>query len=113
MPTAALVADDDFQPELSPFEKAFVRTVLEHRGLLREPTLAEFSGALDVLRRFDQQRQDNPPSARMWLPELDPESTAALHAKAFLMFGVTKPSAAQWHKAHAALFGPPLCETCE
>jgi hypothetical protein len=28
------------------------------------------------------------------------------------MFGVTKPSPAQWHKAYTALFGPLLCETC-
>lgn len=113
MPTAARIARGDFQPELSPFEKAFVRTVREHRRLLQEPTLAEFSCALDVLRRFDQQRQDNPPSSLSGLPELDPESTAALHAKAFLMFGVTKPTSTQWHKAYAALFGPLLCETCE
>jgi hypothetical protein len=68
---------------------------------------------LDVLRRFEEQRQDNPTDAGMWVPALDPENLASLQAKAFMMFGATKPSPAQWHKAHTALFGPLLCATFE
>ncbi len=74
--------------------------------------MAGFSAALDVLRRFDEQRQDNPADGGLWMPALDEESLASLRAKAFMMFGATKPTPAQWHKAHTALFGPLLCETC-
>ncbi len=45
-------------------------------------------------------------------PYVDTETHGALRAKAFMLFGVTRPTAAQLHKAHAALFGPLLCETC-
>jgi hypothetical protein len=111
MPHAAAAADD-FAPRLTDFESAFIRTVLEHRGLLFAPSLAEFSAALEVLRRFDQQCQDNPGDADFWVPAMDAHSVASLRAKAFVMFGATKPTPAQWHKAHAALFGPLLCESC-
>jgi hypothetical protein len=43
---------------------------------------------------------------------LDEERQAELRAKAFVMFGATKPTPVQWHKAHSALFGPLLCEAC-
>jgi hypothetical protein len=113
MPPAAAVAHpvEHFPPQLSPFEDAFVRTVLEHRGLFRDPTGAEFAAAIQVLKCYDEQCADNP-GGGVWEPLLDEDSTAALRAKAFLMFGATKPTPAQWHKAHTALFGPLLCETC-
>lgn len=99
-------------PPLSLFELAFVRTVLEHRGLFRQPSADEFQAALSELRRYREQCQDNPRERDVWEPELTEESLAELRAKVFVMFGVTKPSPAQWHKAHTALFGPLLCETC-
>jgi hypothetical protein len=115
MPPAAAIAiaDEEFLPELSRFENAFVRTVLEHRGLFHEASAAELSAALDVLQRFEEQRLENPSNAAMWVPALDRENTASLQAKAFMMFGATRPSPAQWHKAHTALFGPLLCATCD
>jgi hypothetical protein len=111
MYAAAAPSVEDLSPRLTPFETAFIRTVLEHRGVGYRPTLAEFSAALDVLRRHEAQRMDNP-QASDWEPRLDVENDASLRAKAFLMFGATKPSPAQWHKAHSALFGPLLCESC-
>ena len=111
MPHAATVPEV-FSLTLMPFERTFIRTVLEHRGVDQAPSLAEFTRALDVLRCFNEQRQDNPSEAGMWVPAIDDESIAALKAKAYLMFGATKPTPAQWHKAHAALFGPLLCDTC-
>ena len=106
---SAVIAPADDQ--LSRFEWAFIRTVLEHRGLFRDPTQAEFEGALAVLRQYDEQCADNPGGGE-WEPILDDERTAEMRAKAFVMFGATKPTPAQWHKAHSALFGPLLCETC-
>jgi predicted metal-dependent HD superfamily phosphohydrolase len=108
----ATTASAPFSPGVTRFESAFIRTVLEHRGLFREPSLAEFAAAHAVLRRFEEQRQDNPGGVDFWEPVLDEEGIASLRAKAFLMFGATKPTPAQWHKAHTALFGPLLCETC-
>jgi hypothetical protein len=103
---------EDFAPRLTPFEASFVRTVLEHRGVFAPPGLTEFSRALEVLRRYDEQCVANPGHDDVWAPALDAEDMAALRAKAYLMFGVIRPTAAQWHKAHGALFGPLLCETC-
>jgi hypothetical protein len=111
MAAAAAFVEDTF-PRLSPFEATFIRTILEHRGIGSRPSLADFSAALDVLRRFDLQCEDNPAEAGMWEPNMDEESVTSLRAKAFVMFGATKPSPAQWQKAHGALFGPLLCETC-
>jgi hypothetical protein len=108
--TLASFADEPI-PDLTPFETAFIRTVLEHRSVGHRPSLAEFLAALDVLRRYDAQCVDNP-GGGAWEPRLDGDSVAALRAKAFIMFGATKPTAAQWQKAHTALFGPLLCETC-
>jgi hypothetical protein len=110
--TAEVFTETDF---LSQGDAAFIRTVLDHRGVCRRPSVAEFASALDVLRRYDRQRADNPPEGDDpwgWPRQLGPEDQVALAAKAFLMFGVTKPSPAQWQRAHAALFGPLLCETC-
>lgn len=98
-------------PLLSPFESVFVRTVLEHRGLSNEPSAAEFAAAVAVLTRYNEQCQDNP-GGGAWEPAADAEQLAELRAKAFVMFGATKPTPAQWHKVHAALYGPLLCETC-
>jgi hypothetical protein len=97
---------------LGPFELAFVRTVLEHRGLFRQPSVDEFEAALAELHRYREQCFDNPRERDAWEPELAEDSLAELRAKVFVMFGVTKPSPAQWHKAHTALFGPLLCDTC-
>jgi len=108
----AAADSEHFSPSLTAFESTFLRTVFDHRGISHRPTLAELSSALEVLRRFDDQRQDNPGDSGLWQPDLDAESVASLRAKAFLMFGATKPTPAQWHKAHTALFGPLLCETC-
>jgi hypothetical protein len=110
---AAAVADfaDDPVPRLSPFETVFIRTVLEHRGLSNHPTLMEFSAALEVLKRYDEESQGRPEEAH-WVPRLDEESLASLRAKAFVMFGAARPTPAQWQKAMGALFGPLLCETC-
>jgi hypothetical protein len=108
--TAAAFAEDP-PPRPTPFETAFIRTVLEHRGTGFRPSLAELSAAHDVLRRFNDQCLDNP-GGGAWEPRLDEDSVASLRAKAFIMFGATKPTPAQWQKAHAALFGPLLCETC-
>ena len=99
-------------PPLGQFDLAFVRTVLEHRGLFRQPSAEEFEAAIAELHRFRGQCLDNPRERDAWEPELDEESLAELRAKVFVMFGVTKPSPAQWHKAYTALFGPLLCETC-
>jgi hypothetical protein len=110
MSAAAIFADDPL-PQLSPFEDVFIRTVLEHRGVGAKPSLGDFAAALDLLRRFDQQRQTSPRETA-WEPALDLETVASLRAKAFVMFGATTPSPAQWQKAHGALFGPLLCETC-
>jgi hypothetical protein len=99
-------------PRLTPFEAVFVQTVLEHRGIARRPTLLEFTEALRVLQRYEEQCRDNPREADAWEPEMAEESRTALRAMAFLMFGATKPLPSQWHKAHAALYGPLLCETC-
>jgi hypothetical protein len=112
MAAAIHVFSDDPMPRLSAFETLFIRTVLEHRGLSNHPSLAEFSAALDVLKRYDEQCQDNPPDEARWAPRLDEEGLTALRAKAFVMFGATKPSPAQWQKAMGALYGPLLCETC-
>ena len=109
--SAVLAAVDCPPIRLTPSEEAFIRTVLEHRGLFREPTTAEFTAALNVLQRYTAQCQDNP-GGGLWEPIVDELCLAELRAKAFMMFGATKPTPAQWHKAHSALFGPLLCETC-
>ena len=98
-------------PSLSPFQTSFIFTVLEHRGVGFRPSQTEIAAAIDVLKRYDEQCLDNP-GGGAWEPRLDADRNAALRAKAFIMFGATKPTPAQWQKAHAALFGPLLCETC-
>ena len=105
---AVLAPSED---HLSPFETAFIRTVLEHRGLFRQPSEADFRAALDVLKKFDEQCDGNP-QRFAWEPDLGEHALGELRAKAFVMFGSTTPTPAQWHKAHVALFGPLLCETC-
>lgn len=112
MARAVQSAVQNFSPVMSAFEITFVQTVLEHRGILQQPTLAQFSAALIVLQRYDQQCEDNPSRAGAWEPDVEGETLIALRAKAFLLFGVTKPSVVQWRKAHESLFGPLLCETC-
>lgn len=111
--SAAIAAfAEDPIPQLSSEETVFIRTVLEHRGVGSRPTLAEFSAALEVMRRYDAQRLDNPADDSHWVPQVGAESLTSLRAKAFMMFGATKPSPAQWQKAMNALYGPLLCETC-
>ncbi|MEO6367808.1 MAG: hypothetical protein ABIP38_07415 [Steroidobacteraceae bacterium] len=111
---SAIASDlpSNFAPRLTAFEAEFVRTVLEHRGLFREPSQDEFAAALQVLHRFDEQMLANPGHEDRFAPRLDGDDMAALRAKAYMMFGTIRPSPAQWHKAHTALFGPLLCETC-
>ena len=108
----SIACSEELSPRLTSFQTVFVRTVLEHRGVGHRPTLQEFTSALDVLRRYDEQCRDNPREDDAWEPQLGAETQAELRAKAFLMFGATKPMPSQWHKAHAALYGPLLCETC-
>ncbi|MEO8313488.1 MAG: hypothetical protein ABI645_01725 [Pseudomonadota bacterium] len=103
---------EDFVPRLTAFETSFVHTVLEHRGIFAEPSLAEFGHALEVLRRYDEQCIANPGYDQGRAPVLDADDMASLRAKAYLLFGVIRPTPAQWHKAHSTLFGPLLCETC-
>lgn len=112
MAAAASAFADNLAPRLSPFETVFIRTVLEHRGLSNHPTLAEFSAALEMLRRYDAQCQGDSPEDTHWVPRLDEESLASLRAKAFVMFCAARPTPAQWQKAMAALYGPLFCETC-
>jgi hypothetical protein len=106
--SAALAPSVD---QLSRFEWAFIRTVLEHRGVFREANDGDLDAAVAVLKSYDAQCADNP-GGGAWQPILDEEQLTELKAKAFVMFGATKPTPAQWHKAHAALFGPLLCEAC-
>ena len=113
MSAAAVLVAENLGPRLTPFEVIFVRTVLEHRGIHGRPALGEFTGALEVLRRFDEQCIANPSRADERAPRLAAEDMTALRAKAFLLFGTIRPTPAQWQRAHAALFGPALCATCE
>ncbi len=106
----AQVVFDEEEP-LSAFEAAFIRTVLEHRGVFRAPSGADMQEAREVLRQYTAQCIGNPLRSA-WEPDLSVEALGELRAKAFLLFDTTKPTAAQWHKAHTALFGPFLCETC-
>ncbi len=101
-------------PRVSIFEAAFIRTVLESQGGdVDDPSLTEFLAATDVLRRFDVQCADNGNKRDDYdIPNVDTETHAALRAKAFLLFGVTRPTAAQLHKAHAELYGSLMCATC-
>jgi hypothetical protein len=99
------------EDQLTAFEATFIRTVLEHRGVERRPTEAEFRAALYVLQQYDDKREDNP-GAGAWEPTGDEEMVTELRAKAFMMFGATKPTRAQWRMAHGALFEPLLCESC-
>ena len=107
---AAVAADFAFR--LTAFEAAFIRTVLEHHGVSATPSLEEFSRALAMLKRYDELCLANPGYESHYAPRLDSDDMASLRAKAFVMFRTITPSPAQWHKAHAALFGPLLCETC-
>ena len=109
----AIAQAEDPSSRLTPFESVFIHTVLEHRGIGRRPTLLEVTAALEVLKRYLEQCSDNPRDEDEWEPRLGEESQVALRAKAFLMFGATRPLPSQWHKAHAALYGPLLCETCD
>jgi hypothetical protein len=112
MSAAAIAVAESLMPRLTSFEAEFVRTVLEHRGVLARPSLVELTRAFEVLRRYDEQCLANPGRESAYAPDLDADSMAALRAKAYIMFGAIAPSPAQWHKARVALFGPPLCETC-
>jgi hypothetical protein len=100
----------DLLPSLPAFDAVFVRTALEHRGGTLPPTLAEYAAAFDLLRRYYQQCLDNPREDEPWAPHLTEESLAAMRAKAFVLFGATKPTPAQWQKVHAALYGTLLAE---
>ncbi len=99
-------------PPLSAHDAVFVQTVLDHQGVSDEPSLAEFTAALKVLRSYYEQSLDNPPTEKLWQPRGSEEGMAALRAKAFMLFGATKPTPDQWRRASAALYGPLLCATC-
>lgn len=111
MPATSSRAAGEFLPSLTPFDSAFIRTVLDHRGVGARPSLADFLSAFDMLRRYYQQCLDNPHESDTWEPRLGEERLAEMRAKAFLMFGATKPTPAQWHKVHGALYGSLLGET--
>ena len=89
--SAVLAAANDPENTLTPSEEAFIRTVLEHRGLFREPTEAEFAAAFEVMQRYAEQCQDNP-GGGLWEPIVDELCLAELRAKAFIMFGANGPS---------------------
>lgn len=95
------------------FEASFVGAVLEHRGIYHEPTEPEYAAAIALLRTYRQQCADNSREDG-WglLPNLDDARAGELAGKAFVMFGGVRPSPAQLHKAHTALYGPLLCEAC-
>lgn len=109
---AAIPLFDEVEPT-DEFAAAFVRAVLEHRGLLSEPTGQEHAAALAVLASYRQQCEDNP-REQDWFPvaNLNAARRGELAGKAFIMFGAARPTPAQIYKAHTALFGPLLCETC-
>ena len=109
VPAAFMIAPTE---QLTDSQAEFVRTVLEHRGLFHVPTTDEFQAALEVMRRYDELCAENPARMDSFASRLDPHELAALRAKAFVMFNTIWPTAAQWHEAHTALFGPLLCETC-
>jgi hypothetical protein len=69
--------------------------------------------AIALFRTYLDQCQDNPRDGT-WelLPNLDDARSGELAGKAFIMFGVVRPSPAQLHKAYTALYGPLLCESC-
>jgi hypothetical protein len=46
--------------QLTRFEWAFIRTVLEHRGVFQDPSHADFDAAIAELREYDAQCSDNP-----------------------------------------------------
>jgi hypothetical protein len=102
----AAIPSLDLLPTLPQFDAVFVRTTLEHRGSTLPPTLADYAAAFDLLRRYYQQCLDNPREDEPWEPRLGEELLAAMRAKAFVMFGVTKPTPAQWQKVQAALALP-------
>ncbi len=108
MPATAAAASLELLSALAPFDAAFIRTVLDHRGVGSRPALADYLSAFDILRRYYQQCIDNPREGDTWEPTLGEERLAEMRAKAFVMFGATKPTPAQWHKVHAALYGPLL-----
>ena len=103
----------DLLPAMPPFDTAFVSTVLDHRGASHPPSYADYGAAFEVLRRYYQQCLDNPREDDAWQPRVAEEGLAALRAKAFMMFGATKPTPAQWQKAHEALYGPLLHAAAE
>jgi hypothetical protein len=110
--SVSAAAAHHFVHHLTPFETVFVHAVLEHRGVYDQPSSEDFSAALQVLRQFDALCVANPGWDSVYAPRADSDDMPALRAKAFLMFGTISPTPAQWHKAHVALFGPLICETC-
>ncbi len=106
------VVHQDLAPRLTPFEAAFVRTVLEHRGLFPSPASATSAGLWMCSTATTHSAWLIRAMTMSGHRALDADDMAALRAKAYMMFGVIRPTAAQWQKAHGALFGPMLCETC-
>lgn len=65
---------DDLPLSLTPFESVLFQTVLEHRGTSNQPSLAEVTAALTVLRQFTEQREDNPSEPDCWEPSVNDET---------------------------------------
>ena len=80
MPATSAKAAGEFLPSLTPFDSAFIRTVLDHRGVGARPSLADFLSAFNMLRRYYQQCLDNPPESDTWAPRLGEERLAEMEA---------------------------------
>lgn len=63
------------------------------------------------MQQYTQQRQDNPPSpsSESWLNQLPEYIHATLVARAFMLFGATKPIASQWEAVRQSLQEPTYC----
>jgi hypothetical protein len=110
-----MAAAFDSLDTLSQYESAFVNAVLAFHGIREVPSIEEFTAALTVLQRYAQQVQDNPrdDSRSSWAQRMEVADVAAIDARAFLLFGSTKPTPDQWRRVHREIYGPLLCEDCE
>lgn len=100
---------------LNDYETAFISAMLAVRGITGRPSVEQFTDALLVLQRYAQQAQDNPRDdfGDAWRSRMHSADVAAIDARAFLVFGVTKPTPDQWCQVHRGLYGPLLCEDCD
>jgi hypothetical protein len=63
---STVVQLEDLSPRLSPLEAAFIRTVLDHRGVGCGPSLPELTAAFDVLHRCASTIRATTPGSRGW-----------------------------------------------